>query len=64
MVMKNITYRLPKLSDVDQLLDHINTASREETYIRKQGYQLTRNEEEEYIKGFIDDIEEKKLLRF
>jgi RimJ/RimL family protein N-acetyltransferase len=61
--MKNITYRPPQLSDVDQLLEHINTLSKEETYIRKQGSQLTKEEEIEYLSGFIKDIEEGKAVK-
>lgn len=60
---KNITYRSPKLSDLDQLLDFINTLSNEQTFIRKQGAQLTRKEEKEYLQKFIEDISNKKAVK-
>ena len=57
-----ITYRLPQITDVDILLDYINSASKEETYIRKQNIQISREEEEKYLKGLIRNITDKKAL--
>lgn len=47
-----ITIRYPKTDDLQDLLNYINTLSRERTYITFQGEQVTKEEE----KKFSDDI--------
>lgn len=63
MTTKHITYRSPKLLDLDQLLNYINTLSKEETYIRFQGVQLTKEDEESYLKKIIKDVDDKKTVK-
>jgi len=60
--MSNITFRSPQLSDLEQMLDLINTLSKEETFIRKQGYQFSQQEEKEYLVGLLKKTEEKKTV--
>ncbi len=55
-----ITNRFPLVSDLDMLLNHINAASKEQTYILKQGYQFSKEEERDYLENLIKQIEDKK----
>lgn len=50
---KNIIIRYPLMSDVNQMRDFMNTVSKEQTFIRFQGEQLSLEEEENYLKGQI-----------
>lgn len=61
--MPKVIYRRPKLSDAKQLMNFINTASKEQTFIRLQGRQITLEEEEKYLKEFIADIEKRKAVK-
>lgn len=63
----NISFRTPTLDDLDILLEHINAASKEETFIRKQGMQLSKKDEESFLKKVTKDYKNKKgimLLAF
>lgn len=57
-----LTYRLPTMADVDLLLEHINAASKEETYIGLQKTQITRKEELTYLQTLIKNIEARKNI--
>ena len=59
--MNNLIFRSPKISDLIQLLDYINTLSKEKTYIRKQGGLISLEGERKYLSELIKDIENKKL---
>jgi hypothetical protein len=58
-----ITYRSPQLSDVDKLLEYINTLSSEQTFLTMQGKQLTKAEELSYLKSFLKDIKNKTAVK-
>lgn len=65
--MENIQIRGLKQEDVTEMLSFINEISKEETYIRLQGEQLTMDEEVRYVDDFIRRIGEGsavKLLAF
>lgn len=65
--MENIQIRGLKQDDVTEMLSFINEISKEETYIRLQGEQLTVDEEIRYVDDFIRRIGEGsavKLLAF
>lgn len=64
---RDILIRHPKKNDTPILLDYINSLSRERTFIRFQGEQLTLKEEEKYIDDFLKKVEKNqavKLLAF
>lgn len=54
--------RYPKIEDLEKLLDYINTLSREKTFIRYQGEQLTLEEERQYLEKELKQIYEKKAI--
>lgn len=64
---KKILVRYPRKSDTLIILDYINTLSKECTFIRFQGEQLTLKEEKKYLAEFLEKIEKNlavKLLVF
>lgn len=58
----NLTFRSPEPSDLKALLNHINSASAEHTFIRKQGEQLTKEDEQKFLDSTLKDIESKKAV--
>jgi len=50
-------------TDVERLLEFINTLSREQTYIIFQGEQMTLEEESRYVEGFLKKAEDKKAIK-
>lgn len=52
--------RKPKMSDLDSLTDFINELSREKTFILIQGSQVTKKEEEKYLKDILKSMKDKK----
>ena len=54
--------RYPKESDLKFLLDFINEASAERTYIRHQGDRITYEEERKFLDKILEDIESKKAV--
>ncbi len=55
---RDIVVRYPRFSDVGQMLQYINELSREKTYIRHQGEQLSLAEEKKYLKDQLKRISE------
>lgn len=53
----HIVVRYPTINDVDELLAYINELSAEQTYIGRQGEQLTWEEEEKHVKSILDGME-------
>ncbi|MFH0773703.1 MAG: GNAT family N-acetyltransferase [bacterium] len=49
----DIVVRHVRRNDIEQLLTFINTLSKEQTYIRVQGEQLTMDEENRYMDNFM-----------
>lgn len=62
--MEKIQIRPLEQNDVNELLSFMNTLSKEQTYIRLQGEELTMDEEIRYIDDFIRRIKEKKAVKF
>lgn len=58
-----ILVRYPTTDDVAKLLQFINTASKECTYIMPQGEQITLEEEKKYVDGFIKKMNDKKAVK-
>lgn len=58
-----ILIRYLAASDVLKLLPFINALSREQTYILFQGEQLSLEEEQKYVDGFIEKTEERKAVK-
>jgi len=63
----DIVVRYPKPGDEYQMMEFINTLSKEGTFIRLQGEQYTLEEERKVLEKFLKNIKEKKgisLLAF
>lgn len=60
---KNLVIRYPQDSDVEALLKYINSLSRERTFIRFQGEQLTLNEEGKYLKNLLLKIKKDQAVQ-
>src|SRR3989344_6086545 len=60
---KDILIRFPQKSDTLALLRYMNTLSKERTFIRFQGEQLTLKEEDKYLKDFLKKLEENKAIK-
>ncbi|PIY80111.1 MAG: hypothetical protein COY80_04610 [Candidatus Pacebacteria bacterium CG_4_10_14_0_8_um_filter_42_14] len=54
--------RAPKTSDAQAMCDYINALSKEQTFIRFQGEQVTSEYETEYLEKQLKKIEEKKAV--
>jgi RimJ/RimL family protein N-acetyltransferase len=59
----DIVVRYPIMDDVVLLQNYINTLSKECTFIRLQGEQLTLEEENKYLEKYLKDIEENKAVK-
>jgi RimJ/RimL family protein N-acetyltransferase len=59
---QNVVIRYPTLDDVEALTGHINTLSKEETFILLQGEQLTLDYEKEYLKSTLGKMVHKKKI--
>ncbi|MBI3985096.1 MAG: GNAT family N-acetyltransferase [Candidatus Levybacteria bacterium] len=55
-----IIIRYPNKKDAKQMMDYINTLSKEKTFITFQGEQVTLEEEIKHLKGFLQKIKDKK----
>jgi len=60
---RQVIIRYPKTDDTQRLLDYINTLSKEKTFIRFQGEQLTLAEEKKYLEDFIEKIRKNKAVK-
>ncbi|MFZ2205989.1 MAG: GNAT family N-acetyltransferase [Microgenomates group bacterium] len=61
--MEHIQIRSLEQNDVQELLSFMNALSKEQTYIRLQGEELTMDEEIRYIDDFIRRVREKKAIK-
>ncbi len=64
---KDLIIRYPLMSDVFKMRDFMNTVSKEQTFIRFQGEQLSLEDEEKYLRGQLEGIKNKrgvKLIAF
>jgi ribosomal protein S18 acetylase RimI-like enzyme len=57
-----IVIRYPKLEDGPILLDFINPLSKEQTFIRFQGEQLSLEDETNWLNGMLDGIQKNKII--
>ena len=55
--------RYPVMGDLKKLLDYFNTISKEQTFIRFQGEQLTLDEEKKYLESLLEKIEKKEAVK-
>lgn len=55
--------RYPKKHDLDALLAYINALSKEQTYIRYQGEEITLEEETQYLTSQLKRIEQKQSVQ-
>ena len=59
---KDILIRYPEIGDLEKLLNFINELSDERTFIRYQGEHETKESEEEWLKGRLEEIDNKKTV--
>lgn len=59
----DIVIRYPTIKDISKLMNFINIASKEQTFILPQGEQFTFEEETKYVEDFIKKIEEKRAVK-
>jgi RimJ/RimL family protein N-acetyltransferase len=59
----DIIIRYPKKEDIKSLLEFINSLSKEQTFIRLQGEQLTLDEEIKYLEDQIKKIENNQTIK-
>jgi putative acetyltransferase len=59
---KEIIVRYPEISDLEQLLNYINTVSDERIFIRYQGEHETLESEKKYLDKKLDEIKNKKSV--
>lgn len=59
---KEITIRYPMMADLEKLLNFINEISDEKTFIRYQGEHETKESEGKWLKGRLEEIENKKTV--
>ena len=59
-----LVIRYPQSDDLDDLLSYINTLSKEKTFIRFQGEQLTLSEEKKYLDIMLDKLQKQEEVHF
>lgn len=59
----DILIRYIKVGDTQILLDYFNTLSKEKTFIRFQGEEITLSEEEKYVKSILDGLSKNKIVK-
>lgn len=62
--MEQVQIRPLEQNDVQELLSFMNILSKEQTYIRLQGEELTIDEEIRYVDDFIRRMKERKAIKF
>ncbi len=60
---KELIIRYVVAEDLKKLLEYINTLSKEQTFIRFQGEQLTREEEKKYLSDFLKKQKAGKAIK-
>lgn len=59
---RSFIIRYPGMDDIQDVCDYINKLSRERTYIRFQGEEISLEEESKYLKGRLSDISQHKSV--
>lgn len=62
MIINNLLFRPPKLSDLPILLKYINGLVEEDVMIEANYRKVTEEEEKEYLEKLINDIETKQAV--
>jgi RimJ/RimL family protein N-acetyltransferase len=60
---KDITIRHLRKDDLHDLTEYMNIISKEQTYIRFQGEQITEEEEKKYIDDFLQKMEKSEAVK-
>lgn len=60
---REIFFRYPKIEDAEDMTRYINTLSKEQTFIRFQGEQLTLDQETEYLSKLLKKIQENTAVQ-
>lgn len=58
-----VLFRPFKLSDIEETLSYINKISKEDTFICLSGEEITRDQEEKFLKETEQEFDEKKTIR-
>lgn len=59
---RSLLFRYPSEEDVEVMRDYINALSKERTYIRFQGEQVSLEDEKEYLKHQLEKIEKREAV--
>ena len=59
---KEITIRYPRKSDAEEMWRYINELSKEKTFVRFQGEEVSFEDESKYLETMLKRIEEKKSV--
>lgn len=60
---RNIIIRHLQKDDVEKLWKYMNTLSKEKTYIRFQGEELTLEEEKKYVENYLKKVEKHEAVK-
>lgn len=59
---REILIRYPALGDLETMWTYINTLSKERTFVRLQGEEISFDEEKNYLQGLLKAIDHKKCV--
>ncbi len=60
---ENILIRYPQEDDMQAMCDYINTLSKEQTFIRFQGEQISLEDETKYLNGQLEKIRNQRTVQ-
>lgn len=60
---REVVFRYPSIEDAALMMDYINTLSKEQTFIRFQGEEITLEQETEWLTKLVKKIEEKAAVQ-
>lgn len=60
---REVVFRYPTLEDASLMMGYINTLSKEQTFIRFQGEEITLEQEKDWLTKLIKKIEEKGAVQ-
>lgn len=55
-------FRVPQLDDAQALRDFLNEISAEKTFIRRQGVQISLDDEKKYLKDLLSDVNHRLMI--
>ncbi len=59
---KDYIFRIPQLQDAQALRDCLNEISAEKTFIRRQGVQISLDEEKKYLTDLLSDVNHRVMI--